>query len=309
MRSFFIALCLAVAGFASAASPSQLAFERAEACYLESLGELRGLKLAAQLYQDAADLGHAEAQVLVAQFYHLGEFLPQNDALACAYLQRAVDAGDAEAQLLMATLLMTGAWSVKPNLALAVSYLELAAHGGDTDAHYLLSRCYSKGMGVLSDEAQAVQHLRIAADAGQVSAALDLANRYQEGRGVQANAMKALRYNAIAAKVGDGEGLYRVAMAYRYPEQLVESGRKLAFERFEAAAMAGSAAACYELGICYLLAYGTAVDAERALECLMDASMLGDERGRIWTAMCLVVGMGCEASWTEAMWWLKNGGE
>ncbi len=118
--------------------------------------------------------------------------------------------------------------------------------------------------------------------------------------------MQAMRYYAQAADLGDSEAEYQLGRAYCYPEQLTEASRALAFRRIESAAMGGHIAACYELARCYLLGYGTEKNEEAALSYYMDAAAQGHQIARCMAALCHAAGLGSNASWQEAQYWIQT---
>ncbi|MFI3244751.1 MAG: tetratricopeptide repeat protein [Akkermansia sp.] len=287
---------------AAVQSPEEL-YEQAEFCFNDAKGKLAQLQLALRLYQQAADAGHAEAQYTMALLLTSG-LMTEIDLPAARHYLSLAAAQLTEAKLLLATLYLRGGWGFEPNALLACQLLDELASAGDADAQFLLGNCCLKGSGVSQDSTRGLALLEQAAAQDQLPALLLLAYCYREGQHVKANELKALQMTAKAAQLGSPEATYWLGMSYRYPEQFLESNRQLAFERFKQASMDGEQAAVYELGLCYLLAYGVEANAELALIYLMDAAAAGHPKARLMVALCWASGLGCEASWSEAMYWL-----
>lgn len=298
-----LGMMLVASPLAAQPSPAAL-YQQAEFCFNDAKGSLPQLQLALRLYQEAADAGHAEAQYTMALLLTGGLITDIDEPAARAYLKHAA-AQLKEAKLLLATLQLKGEWGFELNERLACELLSSLAQEGDADAQFLLGSCYLKGLGVAPDSARGIALLEQASAQSQEPALLLLAHCYRKGQHVEANDIKALQLTAKAAQLGSAEAIYWLGMSYRYPEQILESSRQVAFERFTQASMAGEQAAVYELGMCYLLGYGVQADPELALTYLMDASAAGHSKARLMTALCWASGLGCKASWAEAMYWLS----
>ena len=98
--------------------------------YLQGLEGLEkdGVQGAAWLLK-VADLGHARAEVALAECHMTGEGVQQSFALGADWMRKAADKGDAVAQFIVGRWLALGP-GVKKDLPLGKKYLELGAAQG-----------------------------------------------------------------------------------------------------------------------------------------------------------------------------------
>lgn len=295
-----LALALCIHEARAGEDNAQQLYQQAEACYNSAQGSMKQLRLAAKLYQEAADAGHADAQYMMAHLYAQGEIVPCETKLARKYLILAARSSR-EAQVLYATLQLNGQWGIERDERQACERLRGAAEAGDADAQYLLGSCYETGRGVTKDLEQAIKLWERAGEQNHIEALNALIGAYRES-----SPTKALQASVKAAKLGSAEASYYLGMHYRYPEQFLESGRQVAFKQFEAASMKGHVGASYEYGQCYLRGYGTEIDREKGLSYMMDAAGNGNTQAQLISAMCWMIGLGCEADKEEARYWLSR---
>jgi TPR repeat protein len=136
-----LAIGLAVAGCAADPAPAftevapQTADEsyRLALRYLEADGVPRDDKRAAALLADAAEQGHADAQVLLADAYADGLGVESEPAWATMWYGRAAAQGHAEAQYRLALAHIHGT-GTSPDVVMAYRWLAIAASAGHAGA-------------------------------------------------------------------------------------------------------------------------------------------------------------------------------
>lgn len=124
----------------------------------------------------AAELGHAEAQGMLAWVYgELGK-----DGNARFWAEKAAEKGLALGQYVVGDCYMYGSGGQVKNEALGVEWYRKAALQGDCEAQYYLGRAYEDGMGVAVDRTEARKWYGKAADQGKQLAANALMRMYNE---------------------------------------------------------------------------------------------------------------------------------
>lgn len=89
------------------------------------------------LLTQVAEQGYGESQFLLAYFYHTGEHVSKDEALAFAFAEKAANQGIAEAQFLLANMYHFGEGTV-PNKALATKWYKKSAKQGFAPASEML---------------------------------------------------------------------------------------------------------------------------------------------------------------------------
>lgn len=120
---------------------------------------------AAFWYGAAAELGHAEAQIALANCYLYAEGVEQNPQAA-------------------------------------VKWFEIASEQGNSEAHRNLGECYANGTGVDVDAGLALKHMKLAAEAGDAKALVWMGFWYRDGIGTARNEAEYRALMAEAAKEG-----------------------------------------------------------------------------------------------------------
>lgn len=162
-------------------SPAERDRARAEALYREGIrlmnpppGGAVDPDRAARLIEEAATLGHPEAQMLLAASYLYRPDGTRNPAMAAPWLERAARQGHVEAQLQLARLIEAGD-GVPREPAWAAVWFQRAAERGSAEAQFALALMQIAGAGTARDEAEALARLTLA-ERGGVAAA----TRYRE---------------------------------------------------------------------------------------------------------------------------------
>lgn len=173
-------------------SPAERERARAEALYREGIRAMnppRGAApdpdRAARLIEEAATLGHAEAQMLLAASYLYRPDGSRDVAAALPWLQRAAQQGHVEAQLRLARLFEAGD-GVPREPAWAAVWFQRAGERGSAQAQYALALMQIAGTGTAQDQAEALARLTVAEQAGVEGAA-----RYRDALAARVDAADA----------------------------------------------------------------------------------------------------------------------
>ncbi|MDO5296827.1 MAG: tetratricopeptide repeat protein [bacterium] len=113
-------------------------------------------------------------------------FKKKDYATAVKYYQQAADLGDAEAQFYLANRYYHGQ-GVAEDKEQAFYWYEKAARQGNTDAQACLGECYLEGEGTTKNEDKGIYWLSLAADRGNLGAKMSFGLCYIEGTGVGVN--------------------------------------------------------------------------------------------------------------------------
>jgi TPR repeat protein len=228
-------------------------------------------------------------------------------ALASACYRNAANLGDARSQFIVASGYATGT-GVGRDPTVAVSWYKLSAEQGFAEAQSALGACYLAGIGVPADFRQAVEWLQKAADQGDAKAQWNMGSIFASGRGgvkrdlpaafalckkaaaggfVPAQATLGVLFTRVrdyvqaalwlekAAEQGDPEAQYNLGLAY-IKGLGVSADFGVAFRWMVKAAEQGLAPAQSRLGLLYVTGDGVALDPIEAHKWLILASKAGD---------------------------------
>jgi hypothetical protein len=130
-------------------------------------------------------------------------------ATAAALLHQAAEQGHAEAQLLLGGMYFEG-WGVPRDYSQAAAWWRKAAEQGLAQAQHNLGVMYKRGQGVPQDDAQAVAWFGKAAEQGDEYSQLNLGFMYEGGLGVPQDYVAAhMWYNIAAARFSASEAYLR----------------------------------------------------------------------------------------------------
>jgi hypothetical protein len=175
------------------------------------------IKQANRCLRQAADLGDAEAQFLLAIKLILGEGMPRNLSRAAGYARRAAAQDFAPAQRLLGKMYTDGA-GVAASLKTAFFWYSKAAAAGDEEALVQKAVLLSEGRGCRKDLAQACEILEGLAVGGSSQAERLLAGVLC-GSGVAEDAARGMAM--LRRMAGDGDAEAQSALGARL---LAESG-------------------------------------------------------------------------------------
>lgn len=156
----------------------------------------------------SADIAATEGASL---FERASELLDKGDDRGVEALRRAADLGHAGAQLRLADLYQSGSAGLEADPVEARNWARRAAEGGDARAmHYYAMQLYD-GAGGAQNRAAALGWLKRAAEAGRVDSQYNVARIYETGdTGVARNPLEAFKWYMIAARRGDQQALAAV---------------------------------------------------------------------------------------------------
>jgi localization factor PodJL len=117
-------------------------------------------------------------------------------------LRLAADGGHAQAQLYLADLYAKGRGGVEQNAMQARRWTASAAALGNRTAQHNLAMAFVEGEGGPTDFSAAAQWFRRAADQGLTDSQYNLGYLFEQGRGVPANPAEAYKWYLVAARLG-----------------------------------------------------------------------------------------------------------
>jgi TPR repeat protein len=130
---------------------AQQQFEKAFACFK------RGIEVTPR---------HSELLCHLADAYHMGQGVQEDDVKALALYRQAAEEGNVEG-LLCTGWHHAGAYGVPPDNVEAAKWWRIAAEQGNAEAQFLLAASYEDGLGVPKDLEAAVHWYRKAAEQGE----------------------------------------------------------------------------------------------------------------------------------------------
>lgn len=234
-------------------------------CYELGIGCEPNLTKAAELYAEAAELGHDMAQFALALCYENGQ-------------------------------------GVEKDLAKAVEWYIKSAKQGNERAQYNLAICYEEGSGVERNMKKAVQWYKESAEQGFSPAQYNIAICYIEGNGTRKNLPKAVEWLKRAAKQGEALAQYRLAVCYR-KGQGVKKDLVKAAQLYKKAAMQEDSLAQNDLGVCYEHGNGVKKDPKKAARWYKKAALQGEATAQFNYAVCCEKGVGVKPNLEKAEIW------
>ncbi|MGD0961362.1 MAG: tetratricopeptide repeat protein [Methylomonas sp.] len=120
---------------------------------------------ALSLYQQSAEKGYAEAQLLLGIIYDQGIGVAQDYSQALFWYRQAAEQGYAKAQFNLAAMYDEGL-GVAQDLSMAAGWYRKAAEQGYARAQFNLGAMYLNAEGVTQDNVEGYMWLKLAADQG-----------------------------------------------------------------------------------------------------------------------------------------------
>jgi TPR repeat protein len=177
---------------------------------------------AADLYRQAADMGHPGAMTALGVMYSFGRGVTQDDLHALAWQERAARAGEVRAMVRLGLIHAVG-MGTPTDFATAARWFTQAGDLGDPTAMLFMFLLYEDGKGVPKDFALSLDWLKRAADNGNVLAQYYLGEAYMDGEDgiLPKDPSKGERYLLMAAKAGQSDAMDELSDYYeqRNPEQ------------------------------------------------------------------------------------------
>jgi hypothetical protein len=251
------------------------------ACLLRNGGRMgiaRNLEEAFDLFQKAADQGHAEAICHLASMHESVRWTAQGEILT--------------------------------DVITAEQLLRTAAEKGHADAQYRLAR-YVEDVYPEPSEAdlkEKVRLLELAAKQGHAAALLKLARMYAEGDGVDKCNLSASRYLSRAIAHGSNLGPKRQCRLAGMFEtgKIVQKDEAIAAHWYSLAALKEFAAAQHALACMYFDGRGVSKDRQEALRLFTLAAHQGLADSEYRLACMLDMGVDCTYNAAEAARWFQR---
>jgi TPR repeat protein len=146
-----------------------------------------------------AAAGDSEAMFGIGLLYMLGTGVPKSDQIAARWFRQAAEKGHANAQLNLAQILLD---ETPPNYPEAFKWFSLSGEQGNIISNFNLGVMYTMGRGVKADQSAAAKYYQRAADGGHTVAKYNLGIKFLSGRGVSVNLQQAFILFEEGAKAG-----------------------------------------------------------------------------------------------------------
>jgi TPR repeat protein len=234
-------------------------------CYQLGIGISADLELAAQCYQDAANLGNTNALTNLGYCYLEGKGVAKDETKA-------------------------------------VELFNAAATLGNSSAINNLAFRMLEGLIVGNDVFAAVRLFYQAAKLDNAAAANNLAVCYQDGIGVAKNEQLAFDWYHTAARLGDSGAMNNLALCYANGKGVAKNA-KLALAWFQKAAELANSSAMNNLGVCYQDGFGVTSDVYQALRWYHKAAKLENATAMGNLGCFYIHGIGFEKNETQAVKW------
>ncbi|MBO4807357.1 MAG: sel1 repeat family protein [Paludibacteraceae bacterium] len=154
-------------------------------------------KEAAEYLTKAAELGDAESQYWLGNYYENGTGVKQNYKKMVEWYKKSAEAGYQKAQLTLAEHYEKGI-GVKQSFKKMIEWYTKCAEAGDLEAQIALAVRYRRGDGVKQYYKKMIEWYTKSAEAGSLFAQMSLAECYQDGLGVKQDYAEAARRYKIA---------------------------------------------------------------------------------------------------------------
>ncbi len=169
---------------------------------------------AANLYQQASDLGHASAAFNLALMHNNGELGEPDKHIAAKLYQQAADLGQASAVFNLAVMYDSGELG-EPDKHKAAKLYQQAADLGNAPAAFNLALMYDNGELGDPDKHKAAKLYQQAADLGNAPAAFNLALMYHDGEFSEPDMQNAAMLFQQAAHLGHASAAFNLAHMYK----------------------------------------------------------------------------------------------
>jgi len=209
----------------------------------------------------SSNQGLPQAQYMIGLMHYNGLGVPKDMAEAAVWYEKAATSGLAAAQFNLALLYAEG-MGVPENYPEALRLYTLAANQGDADAQHNLALMYENGEGTEQNYNKAAELLQLAATQGQANAIGDLGRMYLYGKGVRQDDERAKQLFEQSAQKGSCSGISGLGLlelkiqAFNNPDDILTVAKaQKAIDAFKIGVDKGCAAAEYNLGMLYEMAY------------------------------------------------------
>eukprot|EP01126_Amoeba_proteus_P045610 TRINITY_DN5118_c0_g1_i4.p1 TRINITY_DN5118_c0_g1~~TRINITY_DN5118_c0_g1_i4.p1 ORF type:complete len:737 (+),score=150.46 TRINITY_DN5118_c0_g1_i4:198-2408(+) len=196
-------------------------------------------------YKLAAQEGHSQSQLRLADFYERGEGVFRNFSESLKWYSLAAHQGNPLAQFKLALMYVNGN-GVEVNEQEAAKWCLQAAESGHPEAQFTLAVMYFHGKGVPLDLAKAAKLCLLASRQGLADAQYFLCHMYMDGRGVERDEREAARWCSLAAQQYHPNARYHLGLFYEHGIGVNRDANE-AFKWFRLAAEQGNQQAITKL--------------------------------------------------------------
>jgi len=166
-------------------------------------------------YEKAAELGHPESQLYIANKYKSGNGVKQNNDKYIYWLKKSAENNYSKAQAILGEAYRDGAYGLKQDYETALALFEKSAAQDDRFGQFYLGVVYEKGRGVKKDIELAIHWYKKAANQDSAEALINLGFIYCYGaENVSINTTKALKYYLKGAELGHPEAQFQLGLMY-----------------------------------------------------------------------------------------------
>ena len=259
-------------------------------------------------FNQAADMGIAEAQLQVGGCYHYGLGVSPNLSLAAKYYQLSADHTNFAAMKSLGYLLMNG-YGIEKNDEKAKYWLLRAANeGGNRRAMYNLGVLCSRQYPDTNSMVEGFKWMKQSAELGDALGAYELSNFYFRGWGVTETNLPSYRYwLARAALLGATDAQYFMGQACRTGDG-VPKDVAASLVWFQKAAAKNHPEALYDLALHFLEDRTNRASLQMAHDLMLQAAKMGHREAQFQCAMSCFrgdFGMDCDGG----MAWLSKAAE
>jgi len=232
------------------------------------------------------------------RYFKGAEDTPKDFKRAAEYMKKAANLGLANAQFQISEFYWRGI-GVNKDVEQRAACLLKAAKQNHYFAQTKLSICYFNGIGVSKDEELGFFWLKKAASK-EKNAQHELGLCYTEGRGVPRDTMLAVQEFKKAAQQNYAPSQH-ILGRFSFHGTEVTKDEKLAAALFQRAAAQNFSPAQADLGMCYINGIGVAPDEEQAIYLLKQAVANKDPHGQYGLGTCHLLGKGVEKDPKQAI--------
>ena len=254
-----------------------------------------------QLFQQGANAGDAESQVMLGRMYYNGKGVEQDCEQARRWFQQAADQNNGDAFAWMSDIYVEeqcNSVDYEKALQLIHKAIELGSAYGMNNLGFM----YQNGFGVTQDYNEAVKWYRQAAENGDPVGMLDLSVMYAQGRGVAKDDAEALKWRRRSAELGHASGLYSLGQTYHYGSLGVTKDYNEAIKWYKKASDQGRVDALHSIGSCY----AGLNNPQEAAKWYRKAADQGYKPAQNALGNCYYNGYGVSKDYNEAAKWYRK---
>ncbi len=279
--------------------------------YRDGKGVPKDVAKAVALYLQAADKGHAGAQVQLGMIYQNGKGIPVDYAQALLWYGKAAAQGNTSAQKNLGDMYRSGQGVAKDNAA-AFDLYQKSAGRGDPWGQNALALMYRDGLGTAKDYGQALNWYLKSANQGNHDSERSVGLILEGAPGVTpdySTALKwyrrALDYYRTSAQKGSAEDQRRLADMLR-DGQGVQKDPSQAADWYRKAAAQGDSWSQVDLGDMYRDGRGVPKDAAQAVNWYRMAAEKGNATAAANLGAIYLYAQGVPQDYAKALPWLTK---